>query len=294
MEVRRVTAVGSDEKPDVKSDAKPDTKPQAEPEAEDTSEKLAAEPSIVRRKREGKAGFDSDLTIIKKLKDSRSVNSVNAEVLDIDYIVEDVAKMIATTKDHYKCIMFTDLAYSTQYKREMGHTKGFMRNRLFCDICERAVQRHGGVVVKRLGDGVMAVYEAAIDAVLAALLIKRSVHLERKKLKKLVGPVEYRIGITCGYVKELPGEPRDYIGHAMDKGARIQTMAHTNQVLIDEIVYGLIHTKIKDFSDDILIGAPKNRMLKGVGASTLYEVAPKEMGLVDSLPNRIKRLFGVL
>ena len=58
--------------------------------------------------------------------------------------------------------MFTDLVGSTQYKREMGHTKGFMRNRMFCDICEQAVIRNNGVVVKRLGDGIMAVFETAM------------------------------------------------------------------------------------------------------------------------------------
>jgi len=187
--------------------------------------------------------------------------------------------------------MFTDLESSTEYKRAMGHTKGYMRNRLFCDICEKAVNRYNGHVVKRLGDGVMAVFEHAIDAVLASLLIKRSIADERKKLKKLVGGMNYRIGITCGYVKEIPGEVQDYIGHAMDKGARIQANALRNQILIDEIVFGLIHTKIRDYSGDILIGSPKNMTLKGVGVSTLYEVSPKRLGLESSLVTRLRNMF---
>ncbi len=234
-----------------------------------------------------------DLSVLPQLAWSRPARHVNTEPLDLDVIIEEVARMIATTQDHYKCIMFTDLENSTEYKRAMGHTKGYMRNRLFCDICEHAVARYGGQVVKRLGDGVMVVFEHAIDAVLAALLIKRSIHAGRKKLKKLVGSLNYRIGITCGYVKEIPGEAQDYIGHAMDKGARIQTMARRNQILIDEIVYGLIHTKIRDYSGDILIGRPRNVLLKGVGVSTLYEVAPKELGLESSLKARLKALFGL-
>jgi len=212
-------------------------------------------------------------------------------LLDLDAIISEVAEMIATTRDHYKCIMFTDLAGSTEYKREMGHTKGYMRNRVFCDICEQAVEHHGGIVVKRLGDGIMSVFEHAIDAVLAALLVKRSISSGKKKLKKLVGPLEYRIGITCGYVKEIPGKSQDFIGHAMDKGSRIEGQALPNQVLIDEIVYGLIHTKIRDYSEDILIGPPHNMTLKGVGVSTLYEVSPKDMGLESRLMARFRRLF---
>jgi class 3 adenylate cyclase len=231
------------------------------------------------------------ISALPKLADARPIADIDHTPIDLDVIIEDVSNMIATTPDQYKCIMFTDLVGSTQYKREMGHTKGFMRNRIFCDICEQAISRHNGVVVKRLGDGVMAVFETAIDAVLAAMLMTSSLEKERKKLKKIVGKMDCRIGITCGYVKEIPGPNVDYIGHAMDKGARIEGIARTNQVLIDEIVYGLIHTKIRDYSADIVIGSPRNITLKGVGVSTLYEVSPKSRGLVGSLGYKLKHLF---
>lgn len=230
-------------------------------------------------------------SILPQLAASRPVNQLDRTPLDLDAIIEDVANVIATTPDHYKCIMFTDLVGSTQYKREMGHTKGFMRNRMFCDICEQAIVRNHGTVVKRLGDGVMAVFETAIDAVLAAMLMVNSIETDRKKLKKMVGKMDCRIGITCGYVKEIPGPSKDYIGHAMDKGARIEGTAKTNQVLIDEIVYGLIHTKIRDYSADIVIGPPRNLTLKGIGVSTLYEVSPKSRGLVGSMGYKLRHLF---
>jgi len=232
-----------------------------------------------------------DMSVLPKLAAARPANRVDSKPLNIDVIIEEVARMIATTEDHYKCIMFTDLESSTEYKRNMGHTKGYMRNRLFCDICEQGIIERNGQVVKRLGDGVMAVFETAMDALLAAILIKTSIAAERKKLKKLVGSMNYRIGITCGYVKEIPGQTQDFIGHAMDKGARIQTAARRNQILIDEIVFGLIHTKIRDYSADILIGSPKNVTLKGVGVSTLYEVSPKHMGLESSLSTRVRQMF---
>jgi len=234
---------------------------------------------------------NGETSILPQLAAARPANQLDTTPLDLDSIIESVAHLIATTPDHYKCIMFTDLVGSTQYKREMGHTKGFMRNRMFCDICEQAVIRNNGTVVKRLGDGIMAVFETAIDAVLAAMLMVSSLENDRKKLKKIVGKMDCRIGITCGYVKEIPGVTKDYIGHAMDKGARIEGIAKTNQVLIDEIVYGLIHTKIRDYSDDILIGSPKNVTLKGVGVSTLYEVSPKERGLVRSAGYKMRHMF---
>jgi class 3 adenylate cyclase len=234
---------------------------------------------------------NGETAILPTLMAKRSSKKLDTTPINFDDIIEDVANVIATTPDQYKCIMFTDLVGSTQYKREMGHTKGFMRNRMFCDICEQAIERNNGVVVKRLGDGVMAVFETAIDAVFAAMLMTSSLDSERKKLKRIVGKMDCRIGITCGYVKEIPGPNIDYIGHAMDKGARIEGIARNNQVLIDEIVYGLIHTKIRDYSADIVIGSPRNLTLKGVGVSTLYEVSPKSRGLVGSLGYKLKHLF---
>jgi len=233
----------------------------------------------------------SDAKVVPQVSASHPASRVQMHKLDLDTMIENVAHAIATTQDHYKCIMFTDLESSTEYKRSMGHTKGYMRNRLFTDICEQAVVQCNGQVVKRLGDGVMVVFEHAINAVLAAMLIKQSISDGRKRLKKLVGGMNYRIGITCGYVKEIPGKEQDFIGHAMDKGARIQTQALRNQILIDEIVFGLIHTKIRDYSGDILIGEPKNITLKGVGVSTLYEVSPKSMGLESGLGKRMLRWF---
>lgn len=232
-----------------------------------------------------------ETSVLPQLAAARPANQLDTTLIDLDAIIEDVARVIATTPDYYKCIMFTDLVGSTQYKREMGHTKGFMRNRMFCDICEQAIIKNNGTVVKRLGDGVMAVFETAMDSVLAAMLMVSSLEKDRKKLKKIVGKMDCRIGITCGYVKELPGAAKDYIGHAMDKGARIEGIAKTNQVLIDEIVYGLIHTKIRDYSGDIVIGPPRNLTLKGVGVSTLYEVSPKERGLVGSAGYKFRHLF---
>jgi len=248
-------------------------------------------PAAVRPRRKSKRSVVAEATVLPQLAAGRPASRVETDLVDLDKLIGDVSHLIATTKDHYKCIMFTDLESSTEYKRSMGHTKGFMRNRLFCDLCEDAILQHHGQVVKRLGDGVMAVFEHAIDAVLAGMLIKSSIAGHRKKLKKVVGSLNYRIGITCGYVKEIPGKPKDYIGHAMDKGARIQTHARRNQILIDEIMHGLIHTKIRDYSDDILIGSPQNVSLKGVGVSTLYEVSPKQMGLESGMAARLRNLF---
>jgi len=247
------------------------------------------EPRRIRKK--PAADLIDDATVLPQLAAASPASRVETNLVDLEKIIGEVSHVIATTKDHYKCIMFTDLESSTEYKRSMGHTKGYMRNRLFCDLCEDAVRQHNGQVVKRLGDGVMVVFEHAIDAVMASMLIKRSIAGHRKRLKKVVGSMHYRIGITCGYVKEIPGKPKDYIGHAMDKGARIQTHARRNQILIDEIMYGLIHTKIRDYSADILIGAPKNKTLKGVGVSTLYEVSPKQMGLESGMVARVRNMF---
>ena len=65
----------------------------------------------------------------------------------------------------------------------------------------------------------MVAFEHAIGAVMASLLINRSIAGRRKKLKKVVGSLSYRIGITCGYVKEYPASRKAILG-------MLWTMAH--------------------------------------------------------------------
>ncbi|MDX8404672.1 MAG: hypothetical protein R8K50_00805 [Mariprofundus sp.] len=145
-------------------------------------------------------------------------------------------------------------------------------------LCRQVVENHHGRLVQGAG-GVVAVFEQTLDAVRAALFIKRNVFEQRHILPAQFGSVHYRIGITAGEVKLhgrwLPTD--DY--QLIKKSMQMQSQARRNQILIDESVFALIGGLVHEGGDDFLIGSPNRVKLDGLGESTLYELSPGSMGL---------------
>ena len=72
-------------------------------------------------------------------------------------------------------ILFTDVEGSTELRARIGEAAA---DRLFVDHERRLtplVERRGGRVVKTAGDGIMAAFESASDAVTAAVDMQRAV-----------------------------------------------------------------------------------------------------------------------
>ena len=101
---------------------------------------------------------------------------------------------------------------------------------------QTAVQKHGGMVDKYIGDAMMAIFSAPIDlekheekALLCALDIQNNMRILNKELKKQgISPVQIGIGINTGYavVGNMGSESRfDYtaIGDAVNVAARLES-----------------------------------------------------------------------
>ena len=113
-----------------------------------------------------------------------------------------------------------------------------------------AIEGHGGLVEKFIGDAVMAVFgvpqvheDDALRAVRAAVEMREALarlneELDRERALRL----EMRIGITCGTV--VAGDPstgESYVtGDAANVAARLEAAAPTGEILLDEAVYRLV------------------------------------------------------
>ncbi len=119
-------------------------------------------------------------------------------------------------------ILFTDVEGSTDLRTRLGDEAA---NRVLAD-CERsvrdAVEANGGEVVKQLGDGVMATFQSARAAVLAAVDVQARTARD--------GP-RVRVGVHFG---EVAREGGDLQGAAVHAAARIMASAAGGQVLISE------------------------------------------------------------
>src|SRR3954464_5560609 len=66
-------------------------------------------------------------------------------------------------------VMFTDIKGSTAYFEKYGDVAGLMMVHQCNDALQRIVERHGGRVVKTIGDAIMATFEDSAESVQAAI-----------------------------------------------------------------------------------------------------------------------------
>jgi adenylate cyclase len=131
--------------------------------------------------------------------------------------------------DSQVSILFTDLVGFSSWALSAGDSAAVRLLRAVTDAQEGAITSYGGRVVKRLGDGVMAVFASPEDAVAAAVDAQA-----RVALVDLDGyrPV-LRAGVHTGTPRRLGG---DYLGVDVNIAARVADAAKGGEVLISDPV----------------------------------------------------------
>jgi predicted ATPase/class 3 adenylate cyclase len=121
--------------------------------------------------------------------------------------------------------LFTDLEGSTRLWEEHPEAmKGALARH--DEILRDVIESHGGQVVKMTGDGCFAAFAAAHKAIEAAVAIQLALAKERWEG---TGPLRVRIGVHTGHAEERAG---DYFGPALNRAARLMSVAHAGQVVI--------------------------------------------------------------
>jgi class 3 adenylate cyclase/DNA-binding CsgD family transcriptional regulator len=121
-------------------------------------------------------------------------------------------------------IVFTDVVGSTELRARLGEAAA---DRLFIEHRRRlgtVIARHGGRLVKYLGDGVMASFAAASTAVNAAIAIQTDVAEQGHGLA-------VRVGVAVG---DVTRDGDDYFGLPVVAAARLEAAANGGQILITE------------------------------------------------------------
>lgn len=141
--------------------------------------------------------------------------------------------------DQELAIVFTDLVEFSAWAVEAGDDAALELLRDVGEAIEPPVREHGGRVVKRLGDGMMAVFptvSGALDAVLAG----------RERLAGVRAPGYrplMRAGMHVGRPRKLGG---DYLGVDVNIAARMAEEAGGDEVLVtDRALTGLDRSRLK-------------------------------------------------
>jgi class 3 adenylate cyclase/tetratricopeptide (TPR) repeat protein len=133
-------------------------------------------------------------------------------------------------------VLFTDLVGSTVLRTRLGEGAAEDLRRVHDQLLTEAVKGHAGRVVKGLGDGIMATFAAASDAVAAAVAIQQSVerHNRRADLPALLA---VRVGISLG---DVTFEDRDVYGTPVIEAARLCAAANGEEILASDLVRVLV------------------------------------------------------
>jgi len=184
--------------------------------------------------------------------------------------------------------MFTDVADSTRLKQPgaLGAAEYAKLSRLHDRVVREIVGSYAGAeVLKDVGDGFMAVFETASDAVKASVRIQHRILSDPAFTPSGSGVgFRIRIGLNQGEVSvldmDISGKPK-LIGPAADFTARLQSLAIPGQVLMSQAVFHDACAYIGSVMPDFVSDAPVRLQwmshgsykLKGIErAQQVYEV----------------------
>jgi adenylate cyclase len=122
-------------------------------------------------------------------------------------------------------ILFTDLVEFSSWALEAGDDLALELLREVAAVVEPAIRRQGGRIVKRLGDGHMAVFSSPEDGVGAALDIQEDL----SSVEVAGYRPQLRAGVHLGRPQRMGG---DYLGVDVNAAARVAEAARGGEVLV--------------------------------------------------------------
>jgi class 3 adenylate cyclase len=135
-------------------------------------------------------------------------------------------------------ILFSDIKGSTSYFEKNGDHEGLVMVQRHNGLLIPIIEDQGGVVVKTIGDGIMARFEDPVGAVHAAVGMQRALDSDRAG-RDFEDQIHVRIGLHTGrgLIKD-----DDVFGDVVNAASRVQHEAQPDQILITELLLDAART----------------------------------------------------
>jgi class 3 adenylate cyclase len=139
-------------------------------------------------------------------------------------------------------LLFTDVEGSTRlWDAERDAMAAALRRH--DEIMREAIEQAGGYVFKTVGDSFCAAFSAARAGLDAALAAQRNLAAQSWLTSR---PIVVRMGLHAGVCEERDG---DYFGPAVNRVARLLTVARGGQVLVSGVAAELLSDELPDGVD---------------------------------------------
>jgi class 3 adenylate cyclase/tetratricopeptide (TPR) repeat protein len=127
-------------------------------------------------------------------------------------------------------VLFTDLVGSTELMARLGDASfDGLRGKHFACLGQ-VVKSHGGVEVKNTGDGILATFTSAVDALAAAVAAQQAVDRQARTDEV---PVAIRVGLAIG---EVAFEGGDVFGIPVVEAARLMAASGGGEILCSALL----------------------------------------------------------
>ena len=136
-------------------------------------------------------------------------------------------------------IMFTDIR---GFSRKMGEneTVAMALLRAHDAMMRELVEKHGGRVIKSIGDSFMVDFSSAVNAVKCAVEAQQ-IFWYYNKGKTELDKIEIRIGIHLG---DVISDGRDIYGDGVNVASRIEAITQPNRICISQDIYNQVKNKM--------------------------------------------------
>jgi class 3 adenylate cyclase/tetratricopeptide (TPR) repeat protein len=135
-------------------------------------------------------------------------------------------------------VLFTDLVGSTELRSRLGEDAAEDLRKDHDRLVAGSVETNRGRLVKHLGDGVMATFTGASDALAAAVAIQQALDRRNRSGPGDV-PLAVRIGVSAG---DVTFEAEDCFGTPVIEAARLCSAAGGGKILVADVVRALAGT----------------------------------------------------
>jgi class 3 adenylate cyclase len=160
-------------------------------------------------------------------------------------------------------LMFSDIRGFTSYTARKGDRAAFELSQLHESLLREQIEEQGGIIVKTMGDGIMAAFASLSPALYTSVGIQQTVR--QRNGERPVEPIDIGIGLASGTPIMTDA---DFIGHSVNLSQRVSSMAKGGQILVTERFAHEVTPP--DRCHYISLG---KRELKGLDNVQLYEVA---------------------
>ena len=179
-------------------------------------------------------------------------------------------------------LLFTDLKGSTALYDRIGDLNAFALVQQHFERLQEVTTRHGGAIIKTIGDAIMAAFLAPADAVRAAIAMRDEIASFNRSQpnRELI----LKIGVHKGAAIAVTLNDRlDYFGQTVNIAARVQNLADSDEIYISQDVHEAAGV------GDVLSGYtvdPHTTKLRGVNQDVhVFCIAPASRGDLELKPH---------